>query len=294
MTIARFSAALSLAVALSSGSPARAEEQAAPPPESSATLTLCVENHERAGMLRLEERWGEAREAMQACSQESCPLALRTDCERWLDALKDMLPTLLVVVERDDDGRHPVRLSLDGRELVLAEPLRPIEVLPGTHRLEFELPPYAPLVHEVSVRPGEKNKVVRVRFAREVPPPKAPESVPPPATIAHTSQRPVPLSTYVFASGALLAFGGSGVMLAAALSRRDDARQRCAPGCYDGEREEVERLLLGADVAAAGGLVLSGLAIYTFVARPTLVLPLRGSIDVQVGPAPAVTYTGRF
>lgn len=294
MTAARFSAGLLLVAALASGSLARADEHAAPPADSSAALTLCVESHERAGMLRLEERWSEAREAMQACSQESCPLTLRTDCARWLEELRDMLPTLLVVVERDDDGRAPLRVSLDGRELALSEPLRPIEVLPGTHRLDFELPSYAPLKHEVNVRIGEKNKVVRVRFAREAPPSPPAERAPSPAPVTRITHRPVPTSTYVFAGAGLLAFGGSGVMFAAALTRRDEARKRCAPGCYDGEREEVDRLLLGADIAAAGGLMLGGLAIYTFVARPTLVLPMRGNVEVLVGPTPAVTYKGRF
>jgi hypothetical protein len=293
MMTARQIATLGLAGVLAYAAPGRAEE-AAPPGDSSASLTRCIESHERAGILRLEERWEEARQAMLACAEASCPLALRTDCGRWLEEFTEMLPTLLVVVERDDDGREPVRLSLDGRELDLSEPLHPIEVLPGTHRLTFNLASYAPVESEVTVRVGEKNKVVRVRFAREPSKAPAPERAPPPPAPMQSSHRPVPGLTYGFAGGALLAFGASGAMLAAALSRRDDARERCAPGCYDGQRQEVERLLLGADLAAAGGIVFSALAVYTFVSRPTLALPIRGSVDVQLGRAPGISYTGRF
>lgn len=286
-----------LACGLAYGPPAFAEEAGAAPGHSSEGVAECVEAHERAGMSRLDQRWEDARTAMNACASEACPLAIRADCARWLEELSAMLPTLIVVIERDDDGREPVRLSLDGRELALSEPLQPIEVLPGTHRLEVALPSYAPISQEISVRAGEKNRLVRVRFARErtaLPPPAPPapparEPAPP-----TTRSRPVPTVTYLLAAGAVLAAGASGSLLAAALSRRDTARERCAPGCYDGEREEVDRLLLGADLAAAGSLVFAGFAVYTFVSRPTLELSARPHAGFSLTPAPGVSLSGRF
>lgn len=293
MTSGHRLASLWLACALAFTTNVRAEEAQTTPADSSEALSQCVEAHERAGMLRIEERWEEARVAMNSCASERCPLAIRTDCARWLEELSAKLPTLIVVIERDDDGEHPVRLSLDGRELQLSEPLRPIEVLPGTHRLEFTLPSYAPLSYDVSVGVGEKNKVVRVRFERETktaapPPPAAP------APLKTASTRPVPTVTYLLAGGAILAAGTSGSLLAAALSRRSTARERCAPGCYDGQREEVDRLLLGADIAAAGSLAFAGLAIYTFVSRPTVELPATPRVGLAFTRTPGVVLSGRF
>ncbi len=286
--------ALSLAAGLALGAEAHAEEAPAATFGESATVAECVASHERAGMLRLEQRWEAARSAMNACADEACPLAIRTDCARWLDELRAMMPTLLVVVERDDDGSQPVRLSLDGRELDLSEPPQPIEVLPGAHRLEFTLPPYSPLSYDVSVEAGEKNRVVRVRFERErpaVPPPPPPRDPAPPRT---SPSRPVPTVTYLLAGGAILAAGASGSLLAAAFSRRETARERCAPGCYDGERDEVDRLLLGADLAAAASLAFAGLSIYTFVSRPTLELPATKRVELSLSPAPGVAISGAF
>jgi hypothetical protein len=281
---------LGLAVGLGIGAEAHASEL--PATDESATVAECVGAHERAGMLRLEQRWEDARDAMNACASETCPLAIRTDCARWLEELTAMLPTLLVVVERDDDGRQPVRVSLDGRELELSETLRPIEVLPGTHRLEFTLPSYAPISYEVSVKGGEKNRVVRVRFARE------PKALPPPEREPERPRtepsRPVPTVTYLLAGGAILAAGASGSLLAAGLSRKEAAVDRCAPGCYDGERDEVDGLLLGADLAGAASLVFAGLAVYTFVSRPTLELPATQRVGISLTPAPGVALSGAF
>jgi hypothetical protein len=294
MTARRLLCVLALTAGLACGGEARANEAAAAaPPDESGAVAECVAAHERAGILRLEQRWEEARTAMNACASQTCPLALRTDCGRWLEELSALLPTLLVVIERDDDGKHPVRLSLDGRELDLSESLRTIEVLPGTHRLEFTLPSYAPLSYDVSVKEGEKNKVVRVRFEREreLPaPPPAREPAPPPTT----PSRPVPTITYLFAGSAILAAGASGSLLAAALSRKDTASERCAPGCYDGQRDEVDRLLLGADLAGAASLVFAGLAVYTFVSRPTLELPVTQRVGLSLTPAPGLALSGAF
>jgi hypothetical protein len=293
MTARRLLCALALTAGLTCGRQARANEAAAAAPDESGAVAECVAAHERAGILRLEQRWEDARAAMNACAAQTCPLALRTDCTRWLEELSALLPTLLVVIERDDDGKHPVRLSIDGRELDLSESLRPIEVLPGTHRLEFTLPSYAPLFYDVSVREGEKNKVVRVRFEREREQP-APPPAREPAPAPTTPSRPVPTITYLFAGSAILAAGASGSLLAAALSRKDTANERCAPGCYDGQRDEVDRLLLGADLTGAASLVFAGLAVYTFVSRPTLELPATQRVELALTPAPGVALSGAF
>jgi hypothetical protein len=296
MTRRRLLRPLALAIGMTCGAEARAEERPDLTDESAA-VAECVASHERAGILRLEQSWEAARTAMNACAAETCPLAIRADCGRWLEELRAMLPTLLVVVERDDDGRHPVRLSLDGRELDRFEPLRPIEVLPGTHRLEFSLPSYAPVSYEVSVDVGEKNRVVRVRFEREpeaLPAPAAPAPSRVPAPPPTATARPVPAITYLLAGGSILAASASGGLLAAALSRKETAEERCAPGCYDGQRDEVDDLLLGADLAGAASLVFAGLAVYTFVSRPTLELPAAQRVGISLVPAPGVALSGAF
>ncbi|HEY3500567.1 MAG TPA: hypothetical protein VGK73_38000, partial [Polyangiaceae bacterium] len=105
-------------------------------------VASCVETHEAARLSRLGERWLDARAAMNRCADPACPLAIRSDCSAWLEELAAALPTLLVVVERDDDGKEPVRLEIDGHALDLPAEIGPIEVLPGPHTLRFTLGSY--------------------------------------------------------------------------------------------------------------------------------------------------------
>jgi len=258
--------ALLLVGAMLAASEVRAEPPA-PGPEALSTPAVegCIAAHDQAGALVRSEQWLEARQALSGCIVEACPIAIRTDCQGWLEDVATALPTLLIVLERDDDGKRPLRLELDGRPLDLPEKLGPIEVLPGPHRLRFTLEGYEAIELEATVQKGEKNRVVTVRFVRPpvvVPPPPAP---PPPAP---ERRRPVPLATYLYAGGAVVSFGVSGALLGSALASRSSARDECAPGCPTSERESIDQRLLAADIFGGVGLVLGGFAVYSYVQRP--------------------------
>jgi len=258
------------------------------PETSTAEVERCVEAHDNARVLMLEEKWLEAREGMMRCQETACPLAIRSDCAAWLEEVTRILPTLLVVVERDDDGTTAVVLELDGRKLELPNPPRPIEVLPGTHLVRVSLAPFSSVERVVVLGKGEKNHLVRVRFVHERPPtlvtvPRAPEPT-----------RPIPTITYALAGGAVAALATSAGFWVSGLSSRSDALDRCAPECSKNERESIDARLLAGDIFAAAGLVLGGFAIYTFVDRPTV-------METAVVPrleitrnGPGVSLEGRF
>jgi hypothetical protein len=231
---------------------------------STANVERCVEAHDKARVLMLEEKWFEAREGMKLCVDESCPLAVRSDCGAWLEEVTRSLPTLLVVVERDDDGSTPVELDIDGKAFDLPNPPAPIEVMPGSHLVRVRLAPYPPVERSVELQKGEKNHVVRVRFVREpVPAPVAPAPPKP------EPERPIQPITYALAGGAVAAFATSGILLASALTSRDEALDRCAPICTDDEKQSIDSRLLAADLIGVAGIVLGGFAAYTFFTRPT-------------------------
>ncbi|HEX6767053.1 MAG TPA: hypothetical protein VF103_16265 [Polyangiaceae bacterium] len=237
------------------------------PETTTAEVERCVEAHDNARVLMLEEKWLEAREGMTRCQNPACPLAIRSDCGAWIDEVVRILPTLLVVVERDDDGRAPVELELDGRKLELPNPPHPIELLPGTHLVRVNLASYAPVERVVMLDKGEKNHIVRVQFAKERPPPPPP---PAPAEPRTDRSRPIPAVTYALAGGAVAAFTTAGIFLGTALSAKGDAEERCAPECPAEDRQSVDGKLLAADIFGGIGLVLGGFAVYTFVTRPTV------------------------
>jgi hypothetical protein len=264
----RSRAPAALFVALFSSASLADESAAAPEQASTDAVEHCIRDHERARLLRVSERWFEARARMLACAREACPLVIRSDCRNWLDEVARIVPTFVVLVERDDAGEQPVRLELDGQRITLSEPAQAIEATPGRHRLRIELDPYPAVEREIVLQKGEKNHLVRVRFARPQPPAAvAPISrLPPPLR----PTRPIQPATYWLSAAALGAFVGSGVLLASALSSRSDARATCAPACDSDRRKSIETRLLLADVSAGVGLVLGGLAVYTFASRPVV------------------------
>jgi len=287
MSRARAHALALLLGALLGSARGSADERAGAPETQTSEVERCVDAHEHARLSRLREQWIEARSAMSRCADPACPLAIRGDCSAWLEEVERVLPTLLIVIERDDDGETPVELTLDGRALELPSEPGPIEVLPGTHRLRFTLRGYPPAEHEVSVNKGEKYRVVRVRFARA----PARLSRPTPAPPA----RPVPTATYVLAGGAVTAFAVSGLLFGTALYSLSSARESCAPGCPRSERESIEARLLAADLLGGAGVALGGLAVYTFLKRPAVARESALSPELELSRGRvAVSLGGRF
>ena len=125
------------------------------------------------------------------------------------------------------------------------------------------LEPYPPVERIVVLGKGEKNHVVRVRFVQR-------ETAAAPAPRSEGPSRPIPVVTYVLAGSAVAAFATSGILLASALTSRNDALERCAPVCTTEERDSIDARLLAADIFGGAGIVLGGFAAYTFLTRPTV------------------------
>jgi hypothetical protein len=297
MSIRRTAAGVLVSIGIAVSVPCHAESDAGVTGETSTdSVEQCVSAHQSARLLELEERWLPAREAMTRCAAGTCPIAIRTDCAAWLLRLAQTLPTLLVIVERDDDGKQPVRLELDGQSFDLPEQPDPIETVPGPHRLRFTLPPHPPVDVALVLEKGEKNRVVRVRFT--TPAVRAPvrSSEPAARQRSFVAQRPVPAITYWLGGSALASLLASGGLLGSALASRADARENCAPGCPAAERESIQARLLAADVLAGAAVVLGGLAVYTYVRRPVEV-KIWGSQPIGLALVPSgsgLQLDGRF
>lgn len=260
---------------------------------SSTVVDRCVADHERAASLRTGPHWFEGRAVMTACAAEACPLAVRSDCTAWLDDLAKLMPTVLVIVERDDSAGPPVQTEIDGKAVELSEPPAPIELLPGQHHLRFALDGRAPIERDIDLAPGDKNKVIRVQLRRPHEPARVPPA-PPPREIRWG--RPVPVTTYALSGGAIAAFAASGALLASALSARNTARADCKPFCSSDVVQSIRTRLVLSDVSAGAGIALGGLAVFTFVTRPTIeVQAVRIAPDIGFSPkATTLTLRGTF
>ena len=144
----------------------------------------------------------------------------------------------------------------------LKDPPRPIESLPGAHRLRFQLPGQQPVEIGFSLEKGEKNHLVRLRL------PASKASGAPAPAASPIPKRPVPASTYWLSAAAVVAFASSTAFLVSGLNEHADAREICAPTCDDDIRQSIQARLLLADISAGAGLVLGGLAVYTYLQRP--------------------------
>ena len=82
---------------------------------STVDIEQCVAEHDRAQQSRLREQWLAAREAMSNCAVARCPLAIASDCRAWLDELERVLPTLLIVIEREDPALEDIMVLDRGR-----------------------------------------------------------------------------------------------------------------------------------------------------------------------------------
>jgi hypothetical protein len=256
---------------------------------SRAEVEQCVAQHDSARQLRLGEQWQGARTAMNSCADERCPLAIAADCRAWLDELARLMPTLLVVVEGDAlVARHSaLRLEVDGASLELKDPPTPIELLPGAHRLSFQLPGELPVEKPFSLQKGEKNHIERIRFVPRASPPQSTSPV---------AARPVPAVSYWLSAGALAAFAGSAAFLVSGLTGHADARSICAPNCDSNVRNSIQARLLLADITGGAGLVLGGLAVYTYLRRPVVFTeaPPSGPALAANGQGVSLFWRGQF
>jgi len=120
----------------------------------------CIQASERGQRLLDERRMLEARNAFLSCAQDSCPAAVKRDCEKQLEELKKNLPSVVVRV-KDKDGSDVAHgaVSLDGTKIGDLDG-RDLEVDPGTHKLHIELPDGRTFDRQIILAAGEHARAV--------------------------------------------------------------------------------------------------------------------------------------
>lgn len=251
--------------------PTAVTEEAEPPVAdgipSVEIVERCATDHERARLLRLEGKLVEARPPLRACSDPVCPVALRADCKAWLAEVDALMPTIVLVV--DDPDQLGAEVRIDGTR-VSVQPDGPIELTPGEHIAELQVPNGPVIKKSFVLRPGTKG--VLVRLVAPARPRVAVGGQTGPQVAPTTLSRPIPTSTYALAGSALALLGTSMVLLGSALVDRERANERCAPACGADVTDSIRTRLLLADVAGASAVALGGLAIYTYLERPSVTL----------------------
>jgi hypothetical protein len=214
-------------------------------------------------------RFVAARQALQRCSADSCPAAMRPLCLEDLRQLEPRIPSV-VFEAKSSDGRDRVNVRVMEGDRVLVEKLdgRGVDLDPGMHTFRFELSGSAPVVTEVLLHEGEKARPIvatLVELHAESPTLATPE--PKALPVVRDTGRPIPWTVYA-AGGIALAtsaawayFGIDGISERSALGS-------CIGHCDPGSVQTATDHLYAADVFMAVSLAGWAGATALFLTRP--------------------------
>ena len=123
----------------------------------------CTAAADRGQSLRDEGGYRGARAAFARCAQDDCPRIVARACGDWLRELDGATPTL-VLGAKDARGADvsDARVELDGAPLASALDGQPVAADPGPHRLRFTTKDGLVAEERVTLRSGEKNRLVVV------------------------------------------------------------------------------------------------------------------------------------
>jgi hypothetical protein len=229
----------------------------------SKELRECVEASEDAQRLRDELHFKEAKQKLLRCSDERCPAVVQSDCAKWLSLLQTDQPSVVIAtrVGGQDLFELPA-VEVDGVPAGLGRLGQPLELDPGPHRVLVRLADGRVQTEALVLGVGEKNR--RVLFAFAAPPvvEPGPTAVATPALSQAAPVRSAVLPAVV--TGAAVAAGVTFGVLAglgrSSLSGVEGQACAAARSCDPALLSPTRSFYLGADISAAVGLALVGLA----------------------------------
>jgi hypothetical protein len=221
-----------------------------------STKQECVVANETAQDLQRSGKLVEARTQLLTCAASACPAAVRTDCADQLQAVDQLLPTVVFLPKDAASGAVAgASLAVDGVPLAGALDGTPVPVDPGQHTFTIRLTGQAPVVLRLVLKGGERLRR-EVVFKAAVPGAKparaeggaqvsAAAVSPPPST------DPGALTTRRIAWTAIGA-GAAGVTLGTifgflALGRKSSLRSACDGSlCPQTQEDNIEALHVNA------------------------------------------------
>jgi hypothetical protein len=238
--ISRLSMAVALCM-LANRAAAQSHARKLSSPKPDTDRIACIEDHKRVQTARESGQFLVSSEAAARCAQASCPLLIREDCATWYIELDRHTPSLVLDV-RDPRGGDVAGPRVTLGERVLDVHGRAIALDPGTYELRVEAAGFEVRSERIVVRQDEKNRRVTLTLQ--------PLGAP---SVGRTSPTTSP------AVITLGAFGLAGLGTFAALATAGKLRHSqldddsCKPGCDRRDVEGVNRMYLGANIAAAIG-----------------------------------------
>ncbi|MBI3203212.1 MAG: hypothetical protein HYZ29_16860 [Myxococcales bacterium] len=261
----------------------------------------CVTAHSSSQELRKAAKLKEASDQLVACARPECPSAVRADCAKWLGEVQSEVPSVVIVATDANGGDvADVRVLVDGSQVASELTGQPIALNPGKHTLRFERDGANPVLRQLLLRVGERNRRVEVQFSPTLAGggggderrPAQGDSGP-----AEPAGAGVPAATWVLGGVGVLGLAGFTYFALDGRKKEDDLAA-CKPNCASDDVSAVRTSYLLGDVSLGVGVVaLAGAAYFLFTApsKPAagraapLFFDLRASSRSAGG-----TLTGRF
>lgn len=259
---------LAAASVLAFASPARADK---------TSTRECIAAATEGQKLRDHGKLVDARAKFLACSNDTCPSDIRTDCGQWLGKVDESTPHV-VFGARDERGADLVKVRVTTKGTTLAKELGGREQVldPGPYDFLFENEAGAKVTVSVVLRAGDPPRTVLATFAA---PPKEHEPVTPPPREAPSGSNGRTIALVSLGAGSLLAAGAAVFFALHAHSTYSDLEKTCAPGCTDSDTRSVRTDIVVANVtgivAIALGVAFGGVAI---LGRPSASAAVPGQI----------------
>lgn len=235
----------------------------------------CLTAADRAQDLRAAGRLKEARASLVVCAQKTCNAVVRADCERWLRAVDEDMPT--VVVRAVDARGHDVlgaSVSIDDAPAPLDG--TSVALDPGSHVVRARAAGGETVSQRVLVALGEKARVLELRFAAALDTDgqamarRAP-TAPPPAPPSEVHAARPSVAPYVLLGIAGVGLGAFGYFELSGHSAYSDLENGCyrTRSCTAADTDPVKEKFLGAGVALGVSLVaLAAAGIVYLAGRP--------------------------
>jgi hypothetical protein len=263
------------------------------------TLADCLGASETSIKLRGAHQLREARQQLLECAALTCPLEVRSECERRLVGVNAAIPTL-VFEAKDAAGNDlsAVTVSMDGKPLTDRLEGTAISLDPGTHSFHFEIVGRGVVDKSFVLHEGEKDRRERIVFGaaaapgvagaasgaqdHAVPPRVADGSPPASADRGTPSSSWGPLKTVGVVVGGVGLVGigvGAAFGLMAASDKNNancDPSGYCTPGPLSDARSHATVSTVG--FVAGGVLLAAGIGLVIFG-------PRERAGSVQVAPA---------
>ncbi len=248
------------------------------------TTVDCLSASETSIKLRKEHHFREARQQLLVCAALTCPVDVRSECERRVVAVNAAIPTL-VFEARDAAGNDlsTVTVAMDGKPLVDRLEGTAMSLDPGAHSFHFEMAGAAPVDRSLVLREAEKDRRELIVFGAGTSgstPSAGAQVAPPPVVTSEGKAAPAKsgsgmstLRILGLASGGVgvVGLGLGGVFAAMATSASSNQQAACASptNCVNHAQALSDRSTYTNDVSVevagfvAGGVLLAaGVAMF--------------------------------